>query len=349
MRNRTGISIERVEMPGGKDQADACRAVLREVMAAEDPTGPVMSRRTFGGWLTVGWAAEPREAWLARDTGAHDGEAGDGGDRGVLGWYLLELPDRDNPELAELSLQVRPPARWRGIGSMLLRHAMDRARADGRTVITGFAWPPPSGGEPFARAFGATPGIIYLRRVLDVRAIPAGHLDRLRAAAEPPAAGYSLLTWTGVTPEEHLDQVAAVNLTMDDAPHDASRQGSVWDAQRVRDTDQRMLLQGHRHYTVAARHDATGELAGLTSLAVDPEMPEWGFQELTAVATAHRGHRLGLLLKVTMLRQLAQAEPQAERVAAWNAATNDHMVAINETLGYQIADPPIRSWELKIR
>ena len=54
------------------------------------------------------------------------------------------------------------------------------------------------------------------------------------------------------------------------------------------------------HYTVAGRHDATGELAALTEMAVDPADPGWGHQMFTAV-TKHRGHRLGLLMKIAML------------------------------------------------
>ncbi len=95
--------------------------------------------------------------------------------------------------------------------------------------------------------------------------------------------------------------------------------------------------QGLRHYSVAVRHEATGELAGLTEVSVDPADPEWGHQELTVVVRGHRGHRLGLLLKVAMLELLAEREPQVERIETYNAESNAHMVTINETLGYQVA------------
>ena len=72
-----------------------------------------------------------------------------------------------------------------------------------------------------------------------------------------------------------------------------------------RATDRRVRLQGMRAYTVAARHDASGELGGLTVVEVGSERPEWAFQALTAVARAHRGHRLGLRLKLAMLDLLA--------------------------------------------
>jgi hypothetical protein len=39
-----------------------------------------------------------------------------------------------------------------------------------------------------------------------------------------------------------------------------------WDAERVRLDERRRVAQGMRRYTVGARSQATGELAGLTAL-----------------------------------------------------------------------------------
>ena len=50
---------------------------------------------------------------------------------------------------------------------------------------------------------------------------------------------------------------------------------------------------------------------------------------------AHRGHRLGLLLKAEMNLWLAGAEPQLRTVDTWNAESNDHMIAVNEMLAYR--------------
>ena len=50
----------------------------------------------------------------------------------------------------------------------------------------------------------------------------------------------------------------------------------------------------------------------------------------------HRGHRLGLLLKTEMLLWLRDVEPAVEAVDTWNAESNDHMVGVNEQLGYRV-------------
>jgi GNAT superfamily N-acetyltransferase len=261
------------------------------------------------------------------------------------GWCLLELPSRDNRHRADTELIVSPERRRRGFGTALLRHAAERAISDGRSLLTGRAWQG-SAGEAFARSVGATAGQVDIRRALRLSATVTARWPGLRAAAEAVAAGYSLIRWTSATPEEYLDQVAAVNAAFADAPHDPSLQPERWDAARVRDSERRIEQQRMRTYTMAARHDASGELAGLTRVEVSPELPSWGFQGLTAVVRAHRGHRLGLLLKVAMLEWLAQAEPRLKRVVTGNAETNEHMIAINEALGFKPFRKPVQSWEL---
>jgi RimJ/RimL family protein N-acetyltransferase len=148
-----------------------------------------------------------------------------------------------------------------------------------------------------------------------------------------------LLSWAGPTPEDLVDGLAAINNSAEaDMPRDPEHEPQLWDAERVRLGERRHLAQGLRSYTVAAQSQATGELAGLTALAVDPAESSWGLQELTAVSRPHRGHRLGLLAKVAMLEQLAECEPQLTRILTGNADANEHMIAINNDLGFSVLD-----------
>jgi GNAT superfamily N-acetyltransferase len=327
------MGIERFEAGRDAGRVRECHEIFRAAMAADDPEVPVMPPRVFGGWLKTGWVGDPRETWLVA------------GADGVEGWYLLELPRRDNTHLASLTLMVRPGRRRRGLGTALLRHAAGRALADGRRLLTGYA-PDGSAGEAFARSAGAIGGLAEIHRMLDLDAADPGHLAGLRAEAERAAAGYSLIGWTSPTPEEYAGQIAAISALLYDAPHDPSVEPWAWDAARVRDTERRARLQGVQAHTVAARDDASGELGGFTQVEVGPEQPDRGFQALTAVARAHRGHRLGLLLKLAMMERLAHAEPRVRRLFTTNTEGNGHMIAINEMLGYRVAGKPHRSWEL---
>jgi hypothetical protein len=141
--------------------------------------------------------------------------------------------------------------------------------------------------------------------------------------------------------------VAAIYAAMADAPLGPNEEATFWDAARVAASDQRIAAQKLRQYSVAARCDATGELAALTQLAVDPEFPDWGHQEITAVTRPHRGRRLGLLVKVAMLELLLSHEPQISRIITGNTDTNRHMIAINSVLGYQVLDC-WAGWDLEV-
>jgi GNAT superfamily N-acetyltransferase len=328
------VKIERFAADGDPARVRSCHDIMVAAVAADDPGLPAMGRAVFDGWLMTGWTGEPRETWL-----------GWGPDGSVAGWYLLEVPDRDNRHLGFVDLFVDPARRRQGFGTALLRHAAERALADGRRLLAGAAVQD-SPGESFARSLKATAGLAEVRRRLDLAAVPAGLFAGLRASAQEAAAGYTLISWTQSTPEEYLDQMVAIELAMSDAPHDPSWEQPAWDAERVRATDRRRRLQKLRSYAVAARHDATGDLAGITRVEVAPDEPDWVHQGVTAVVKAHRGHRLGLLVKLAMLEWLAQAEPQRRWIITGNAETNEHMIAINEALGYQRFGRPVVSFEI---
>jgi hypothetical protein len=68
----------------------------------------------------------------------------------------------------------------------------------------------------------------------------------------------------------------------------------------------------------------------------------------TVVIRKHRGHRLGLLAKIAMMELLATTEPQLERISTWNAENNEHMIAINEAIGYALWGQPVTDLRLDV-
>lgn len=316
----------------------ACHDIHVAAQAVDDPLEPPYSLGVFRHWVTRGWNCNPCEVWVAADESTGE----------VTGYCRIELPEPANTDHSHGGPEVHPAARRRGIGSALLRHAEERARANGRVRLGG-APVLGSAGDAFARQAGAKAGLVEARRVLDLGKVPPGRFARLRAEAAGKAAGYTVVSWAGPTPEEHLGRVAAGFNAMNDAPHEPEREDDVWDAERVRERADSPVRAGVlRGYSVAAIADSDGELAGLTQVFVDPEMPEEGYQGITAVPRAHRGHRLGLLIKAAMLEWLAEAEPKLERISTGNAASNSHMISVNETLGYEVAGPGWQAYYLQV-
>ena len=59
------------------------------------------------------------------------------------------------------------------------------------------------------------------------------------------------------------------------------------------------------------------------------------FQDDTLVLPRHRGHRLGLALKVANLRAVQRAHPDRRVLHTWNAEENGPMVAVNNAMGFR--------------
>lgn len=289
----------------------------------DDPAGPHPTFDYVRGMITYGNTGAPQEVWLAADASAGS---------------FLELPVRDNPHAAVAGLIVHPDHRGRGVGRELLAHVADRVRGRGRRVLISEARGS-SPGEAFARAAGAQPAVEALRQVLDLSDVPDDLPER--------SAGYELARWAGPCPAGLRPEMARLRTTMNDAPTgDLDWQDETWDAERVEARDRVRTLWGLRMYTVIARHVASGEPAAYTEIHVDGDGP-WALQEDTAVARPHRGHRLGLVVKGAMLGWLRETEPAVRRIVTWNAASNTHMRAVNERLGFRVLDR-WHEWQLKV-
>jgi GNAT superfamily N-acetyltransferase len=329
------VDITRFDGADDPGALETCFHIVQECIRADQPDQGEWSLGSFRAKWVEGFHGSPQESWVG---------ANDSGD--ITGCYLLTLPDRANVSMAQVVLRVSPGRRRAGMGTALLRHCADRAALAGRTRLSADAWDGTSGAE-FARAAGARPGIANVHRTLRLDDAVLRRLPILRREAEGHAAGYSVLTWVGSTPDDMLEQVAAVHTAMADAPRDEGVEWSVWDAARIRRLEDLAVGHGLTQFSVAARHDATGELAAITQVLTDPGAPGYAFQQVTAVLPSHRGRRLGLLVKVAMLELVAEAAPEVRRITTDNAGSNEHMIAINARLGFEISGVT-RHWELDL-
>ena len=293
----------------------------------------VFSYRTY---LQHGWDGDPPQAALARD------------DKGrVVGVLQVSFPRWDNTHLGGVNVTVDPLARRQGIGRRLFEAGTERVRAEGRRLVLTDCWAD-SPGVKFAEAMGLERASVGVQRRQDLRALDWPRLDAEYAAAESRAGDYELVRVAGATPDEMLEDVAAMTAAINDAPiDDLDIEDEVFTPERIRAFEAARAAAKDRTYRIIARHRETGVLGGHTMVGVDGEHPAYAGQYDTSVLRAHRGHRLGRLLKIAMLQWLADEEPQLRMLDTWNAASNAHMIEVNEVLGYQVVATGIE-WQLHL-
>jgi len=313
------------DRPDRRD-VDGAVAVLEAARAVDCPHQPVLTASAFAARLRHGWDGDPPLTAVHWD---HCGGT-------VAGVLEVSLPHWDNTHLGQVAVTVDPGARRRGLGTRLFEASVERVRAAGRTLVYAdcFDYPGP---VAFLKAMGLDRAYEEVQRRQDLDSLDWARLDGAYAEAGRRAAGYQLIRLPGPTPPDLMPDVVRMTGAINDAPvDDLNIEDEVFSPERIRAFEAAQQAQGWRLRRLVARERGTGLLAGHTITAVQGEQPWHGCQHDTSVLREHRGHRLGLLLKIGMLRWLAEQEPQLRDLDTWNAAANTHMIEVNEALGYRV-------------
>lgn len=255
----------------------------------------------------------------------------------------LMLPLKDNLDSVELHLGVRPEVRRRGLGSELLAHLESVALAAGRTRLDALpAWPydgPEDGagtaGAEFARAHGYVFSLAEIQRELSLP-VAEDLLADLAQEAAPHHRDYEIRSWSGPVPDALVVGWLELSTTLaSEAPSGTGEhEDEAVDVPAFREAEALHVAQGRTLWHTVALDDAGAVVAHTLLVETHRDNPflfQWG----TLVHRDHRGHRLGLAVKVANQRAIqAGTDVAGRRTVTWNAGVNDHMIGINERLGF---------------
>jgi GNAT superfamily N-acetyltransferase len=263
----------------------------------------------------------------------------------MLGVGMLEFPRRDNLHSAEIVVAVHPRHRRRGVGTAIVDRMAEVAGADRRRSLNIIVDVP-------VEAAADHPSVYFGPRVGFEATLPGNsrhlrlpmpsrRLEELRTvvATAPGAAAYRVLTFDAPWPPEFLDHQCALLLVMsrDEPAGDGEREAEVWDEERVRESDELLAARGVRKLAAVAQHVESGRLVAMTEILVADDVPRQAWQMITVVHPDHRGHRLGLAVKLANLELLAERAAKVELIVTGNASVNAPMIAVNDMMGFEIA------------
>ena len=311
----THVDIQRLDVADvDLDLAEAAAAVRRRALAdlpVSSDSGPAF----LLGLQHGSGEPMPRSLFVARD-----------GDE-VIGYGDLAEPQLEYTDVAFVMGYVDPSYQRRGTGTALLeamRDATERPRLRGRAWVG-------TGGPAMLRSLGFEHAMTHVVRRLDLHS-PTVDLASLRS--EAAAADYEFVRRAGPTPAVDLPEMVTLREAINDAPD--AIEFEAFPVERITAYEQALVARHQTLYTIVARHRATGEPAGITMVCVDEFGPRVAHQEDTSVVRAHRGRRLGLLLKLDMIDWLSHERPEVAATETWNVSSNHHMIAVNERLGLRV-------------
>ncbi len=307
------------------------------------------------------WHRVEREMWpdragfSERDFRAFHGHAGtsrrfvllavraEGGN--VVGAGTMEIPLRDNLHSAEVMVMVHPEHRRRGVGTALVKGMATIGRAHGRRVLNAIvdvpvACAPTHPSAPFARHAGFVATLSGNLRSLTLP-LDADRRAALRAtvAGARGAGDYRTSAFRAPWPEEYLEDQCELNRRMstDEPAGDEAKEEEVWDRTRLEESNALLEARGAWKLAAVAEHVPSGRLVAVSELLLSPHAPGEAWQLETLVLPEHRGHRLGLAVKLANVDALAAVAPSVRRITTGNAAVNEPMIAVNEMMGFEIA------------
>lgn len=259
----------------------------------------------------------------------------------VVGAGSLWLSALDNTHLAGVSVWVDPGHRGRGAGRALLDAAEGTAREAGRTTMVGSAHAPVGGESPgsrFAAAAGYEVANVEATKLVDLATAPKSW-DPLDTEVAAALSGYRLELVVDRVPDEHLDGFCALlSAFLGEAPSgDLDLRRAEWTPQRVRDGEERASRSG-RVWLCGLAVAPDGRLCGFSDLRIHRADPRHASVGGTLVLPGHRGHRLGLGMKLLTHRTVHELFPECAHVETGNAGVNAAMNAVNAQLGYRVVE-----------
>ncbi|MCC3764271.1 GNAT family N-acetyltransferase [Glycomyces sp. TRM65418] len=310
------------------------RGLFELVRATETPELAPVPERVFTGMMTN----PPPDTAYRCYTASEDGT--------LLGALWLSLPGKENDHYVEADLIVHPDHRRRGVGTALLDRLLALAREQSRrevVVLARIQWNDgparPDAGVRFLERHGFTAALTEVDRSLRLDAIDPETEERLWREAAAAAEDYEPVSWIGRCPEAYLEGLARLNsMIFAEIPlGDVELHPRTVDAESVRAAEAGAAAVGNAMIRTIAVPKGGGDVVAHTVIAAHEGEAHVG-QGITIVDPAHRGHRLGLLVKLANLRRLREHFGHVTHVWAGNADTNAHMVAINDLLGYRPVD-----------
>ena len=251
---------------------------------------------------------ERAEAWAAYDDGV------------IVGGLSLWFPLLDNLTKCWGTLGVDPDHRRQGIGSALVSQAVTRMEQESRTImVTASAYPFARRRDhpyrKFAEANGFAVAIDEILRILPLPVDPT-LLRALATQAAQRHPSYRIETFVDDLPAELLASFCVLQNQLGvDAPtgHLDFEAESMTPQLWLKRVAEEKSLGRTRLTTVAI--EGAGNVVAYSELILPPapsaDVWQWG----TLVHRDHRGHRLGMAVKVANLEQLAAVVPRTPRGA----------------------------------
>jgi GNAT superfamily N-acetyltransferase len=320
------VKVRELPADANDDLLHRVWSVTKEAQTYDRPYAVFQSFEAFNRMIL-----EPQSFERVRVYLAEEGEQ-------LLGTALTFERLRDNTHLADLEVAVDVASRGAGVGTALHQRALADLQAAGRSTMLGEVFTPLEGDSPamrfaLARGYESAHAEHHLVAEMEAENKSAAALADKAVAR---SGDYEVVTWQDSCPDEYVKAFCRLRTQMsNDVPvGDLDWEPVQFDEARLRAGE--ALRERSWHTLVAvARHRATQALVGYSLMLVPRDENHYALQDDTLVMPEHRGHSLGLLLKLSNQTLLRRDHPHVATLHTYTDPTNTAMYHTNLAFGYR--------------
>lgn len=264
--------------------------------------------------------------WLAFDSGDLIGESE----------LYRDTEDVANAHMVWVEVRVHPDHRRRGLGTKLLLLGAEEAQHHDRRLVMAESNSMLPSGAAFLESFGAEPGLEERVSQLLIDELDFDLMDEWIGRGRAQQDRFELFWLHGRWPPDMLDNVVDLAHVMNDAPmDDLEFNDQAFTPTHITSEEDEIFERDFTRITLAVKQRSDGRMVGYTQLFINPSFPDLGQQGDTGVHESARGNGLGKWLKAEVARYLVTEHPDITRFRTGNASSNEHMLAINEAMGFR--------------
>ena len=301
-------------------------AVVEAARRVDSPHRGPMTAANWAADLRAGWDGEPPVAYLHRDPAGR-----------VDGVLQVSVSERDNRHLAFLELTVRPEVRRQGLGRALYAAGVEIAKSLSRTTAAIECWDKPHN-LAFADALGLERAFTAANRRQVMDRVDWSRVSSLVKDAAEHSADYELVRLPWPATDDLVDPLVELTAAINDAPtDDLDIEDEVFPPQRLRDYERALAERGWRALPAGRpppRDRRAGRADGRRGRRPSAVSSATSSTPASCARTAVTGS--ACFSRARCCTGWPRTEPQLLEVDTWNAESNDHMIAVNEALGYQV-------------
>lgn len=269
-------------------------------------------------------------------------------DKVVSELFLVVNSDKNNTHLFSIHLHTLEPFRRKGYAKLLLPNLLSFADKHKRRLAQVSTTSRIPAGKIFAEYLDANKGLDESVSQLVLEKLDTELVENWLGSSKSAQENFELGVWGNVYPEAEIQAICELLDVMNTAPiDDLDVKDYVTTPERLREVEARMQARADERIFLYVRHKASRELAGYTETYWEPETPDVIHQGGTGVVPKYRGNGLGKWLKAAMLEKLSEERPTVKYIRTGNAASNEHMLAINHELGFELYESVI-FWQIEV-